>query len=494
MVLRRLGRCSPPWPAPNLWNIVLSRPLEKRTGGPSAQITDCVPGTVTSLRAKHSRLLFRENNSTSKARLSTMRRRITNMCTSSVAGWTLSLSACGTPASAFFSVAVLVRMAASTSTQGSDLSDLIPLLPLFQATYPVDLPNTLGAYLICTFLACMLFGLTMHQSYRYFRLYPNDIPLLKVTVLIVLCLDLIHTVCSIHLVYFYLVSNYFHPQRLRGDGIWSIKLLFGEMGCMMFVTHSFFARRMFLLSRKLVPAILIVFLIFGELALCLAAAVEWFTHPKMITVETYTWLVWPTLCIAVIVDIVITTTLTYYLRKSRTGFKRTDSLVDVLMIYTINTGLSTRFDGQLWRHSLLLTFYLCSMLTTVALICAITMKNNTVYSAILIVATRMYANSMLAVLNSRNSILDKGLLGGPFGTLTFGMDVMHRSTRQAESGRGLQSIQFKHSESPLHASHGSEVNDVLDIQGKTAMLLSSKRNDSDLQTPQTGSIVHDQDE
>ena len=33
--------------------------------------------------------------------------------------------------------------------------------------------------------------------------------------------------------------------------------------------------------------------------------------------------------------------LMYYLHKNKTGFKRTDSTVDVLMVYGVNTGLST---------------------------------------------------------------------------------------------------------------------------------------------------------
>lgn len=70
-------------------------------------------------------------------------------------------------------------------------------------------------------------------------------------------------------------------------------------------------------------------------------------------------MIWVVLLAAVLVDIVATSILTYYLRKSRTGFKRsvaisglrlhilmakaftcrTDSIVDVLMVYAINTGM-----------------------------------------------------------------------------------------------------------------------------------------------------------
>ena len=41
------------------------------------------------------------------------------------------------------------------------------------------------------------------------------------------------------------------------------------------------------------------------------------------------------------VDVLATGMLMYYLHKNKTGFKRTDSTVDVLMVYGVNTGLST---------------------------------------------------------------------------------------------------------------------------------------------------------
>ena len=50
---------------------------------------------------------------------------------------------------------------------------------------------------------------------------------------------------------------------------------------------------------------------------------------------------WSILSIAVLVDVLSTAILMYYLSKNKTGFKRTDSTVDILMVYGVNTGLST---------------------------------------------------------------------------------------------------------------------------------------------------------
>ncbi|KAI0759573.1 hypothetical protein BD413DRAFT_271539 [Trametes elegans] len=50
---------------------------------------------------------------------------------------------------------------------------------------PIQLPSlgdTYGALFIGMCFCILLYGLTLHQTYRYFRLYPKDRPLLKILV------------------------------------------------------------------------------------------------------------------------------------------------------------------------------------------------------------------------------------------------------------------------------------------------------------------------
>ncbi|TBU51389.1 hypothetical protein BD310DRAFT_769544, partial [Dichomitus squalens] len=58
-----------------------------------------------------------------------------------------------------------------------DLSGLPALLLKVPA-----LDNTYGAVLIGTFVALVLYGLQLHQSYRYFRMYHGDSAILKTLV------------------------------------------------------------------------------------------------------------------------------------------------------------------------------------------------------------------------------------------------------------------------------------------------------------------------
>ncbi|KAI0763291.1 hypothetical protein BD413DRAFT_210719 [Trametes elegans] len=306
----------------------------------------------------------------------------------------------------------------------TDPAQVEEALALLAAAVRAQLPplqNTFGAYLICTCLGCMLFGLTTHQTYRYYRLYPTDGWGLKTLVGLLLMLDVLHTITSVHVCYYYLVTNYFNPESMA-IGVWSIRMGIVETGLVILVSHCFYARRLYLLGNgHFFPVSIIALLLLAEIGFSLAATIESFVQVTFEKFFPLQWLIWAVLAAALLIDIVATSILTYYLRKSRTGFKRTDSMVDVLMVYAINTGLST------------------SLLTFAALICAIVAPHTLIWAALTVVGTKMYANSLLAVLNSRRSLIDKGLEG--FETGSFGMKVIDpravdRASHALEFGPG----------------------------------------------------------
>ncbi|KAH9902427.1 hypothetical protein C8Q73DRAFT_3044 [Cubamyces lactineus] len=289
-------------------------------------------------------------------------------------------------------------------TDPAEVQEVLNLLLAGVRSQLPPLQNTFGAYLVCTFLGCMLFGLTTHQTYRYYRLYPTDGIGLKALVGLLLCLDILHTITSCHVCYYYLVNNYFNPESMA-IGVWSIRLGITETGLVILVSHCFYARRLFLLGNgHFFPVSIIAVLLITEIGFCIAATAESFIQGSFESFFKYQWMIWAVLSVAVLVDLVATSILTYYLRRSRTGFKKTDSMVDILMVYAINTGLST------------------SVLTFASLICAIVSPHDLVWAAITVVSTKMYANSLLAVLNSRRSLIDKGLEG--FETGSFGLKVV----------------------------------------------------------------------
>ncbi|KAI0349195.1 hypothetical protein OH77DRAFT_1525853 [Trametes cingulata] len=87
------------------------------------------------------------------------------------------------------------------------------------------LDNTFGALLLGTFCGLILFGITLHQGYRYVRFpaYDKDSIIIKGTVATVLILETLHSALALHVCYFYLVKQYFDPLALL-KGTWYVGL------------------------------------------------------------------------------------------------------------------------------------------------------------------------------------------------------------------------------------------------------------------------------
>ncbi|OJT13897.1 hypothetical protein TRAPUB_9566 [Trametes pubescens] len=154
-----------------------------------------------------------------------------------------------------------MSLAPNTTAMSATSADPLPVLLAVPA-----LDNTFGAVLIGTCIGLIFYGLTAHQTYRYFRLYPNDVSILKVLVTVLMSLETFHTTLCVHMCYYYLTTNYFNPVSLL-SGVWSLRLIPVVTGTVIFVCHSFYACRVYLfggLYRPLVPAVIL--LMFGELS------------------------------------------------------------------------------------------------------------------------------------------------------------------------------------------------------------------------------------
>ncbi|KAI0325099.1 hypothetical protein GY45DRAFT_1375029 [Cubamyces sp. BRFM 1775] len=280
------------------------------------------------------------------------------------------------------------------------------------------LDNTFGAVLLGTCFGLILYGLTSHQTYRYFRLYPNDVPIIKALVIVLMSLETFHTALCIHMCYYYLTTNYFNPLALL-SGVWSLRLLPVVTGTVIFVCHGFYARRVYLIGGLYRPLVVVIAgFMLGELAFVIAATTESFVQATFAAWERYTWLISAGFGCAVGADLVLTTSLILVLHRSRTGFKSTDSMIDILIIYTINTGLLT------------------GIFSLLSLIFAVVEPSNLIYVALNMVSTRSYANSVLAVLNSRRSLVERRFAQLDAGT--FGMSALDSDTKRPGGSDAFQ--------------------------------------------------------
>ncbi|KAI0636240.1 hypothetical protein C8Q77DRAFT_1155943 [Trametes polyzona] len=274
-------------------------------------------------------------------------------------------------------------MATSPNGTPPSLNDPLGALPKIPA-----LDNSYGAMLLGTSFGLMLYGLTIHQSYRYFRLYPRDLKLFKVFVLLILTMETVHTVIWMIACYHFLVTDYFNPAGLL-TGHWTVQVNVAITGASNLLCQTFYARRVFLLGPK---SRWVVGLAGLSMVACLGfdigATVEAF-RLSLTDFPRFSWLVSGAYGCAVATDVLLTGALIRVLLRSRTGFKRTDSTLDMLIVYSINTGLLTR---QAYVTGLLVFVF------------ALILPGNYIYAGISIVNAKLYANSVLAVLNSRRSL------------------------------------------------------------------------------------------
>ncbi|KAI1784893.1 hypothetical protein LXA43DRAFT_1100915 [Ganoderma leucocontextum] len=272
------------------------------------------------------------------------------------------------------------------------------------------LDNTFGAILIGTFLGLMLYGLSLHQTYRYFRQYPRDTLLLKATIVCLVILDAVHSIACMHASYFYLVTNYFNPLALL-SGVWSVQLLAPLTGLTVLVAQSFYARRVYLLGSGYVFVVIpVVLFMLGTLGFTVASSLEIYVQKTFVEFEHFTWLMSAAFGCSLATDIVLAAALIIFLTHSRTAFKRTNSALSVLIVYTVNTGLLT------------------SALSLVSLTFGVSQPGNMIYIASNMLATKSYINAVLAVVNSRRSITESARETGGFGT--FGLSANQKLSQR----------------------------------------------------------------
>ncbi|KAI0709741.1 hypothetical protein C8Q76DRAFT_798538 [Earliella scabrosa] len=252
-----------------------------------------------------------------------------------------------------------------------------------------SLDNSFGAVLLGTYFGIMLYGLTLHQVYRYTRLFPRDNWFIKGVVYSVLAFETWHTVLCMHIGYWYLATNYFAPDAL-GKGVWSIDLIPISASFVIMSSQLFFVRRVYMFGPKFKWVVFIAgFLFIVEFAFLAAASVEAFIQGTFVKYAHVTWLISVGFGTASVADIVLTTALIITLRASRTGFRRSDGVIEILILYAVTTGLLTTIFN-------VLTFLFAAI-----------MPDNLIYIAFDIVASKMYATSLLAALNSRASLSEK---------------------------------------------------------------------------------------
>jgi len=246
--------------------------------------------------------------------------------------------------------------------------------------------NTLGAMLIGVLVSTTLFGLTTLQTYLYYCNYTKDRAAFKWLVASVWLLDFIHTVFISHTTYYFLVQQYGNPASLLA-GEWSLIMEIVVTIGVTLLVQGFFAHRVYRLTHNNVwLSGTIVLLSLSHAATGIAAAIRLFQIHVFSRLPEVLGIMSATLILMAANDLFITAVLCLYLRKAQSSFTETQSAIQMLMVYTIETGLLT------------------SVFVTIDAVCILVMPHNWVFIGITFCISKLYANSLLTILNSRQSL------------------------------------------------------------------------------------------
>ncbi|RPD69278.1 hypothetical protein L226DRAFT_597082 [Lentinus tigrinus ALCF2SS1-7] len=285
-----------------------------------------------------------------------------------------------------------------------------------------SLDNTYGAFLLGTFFGILLYGYSLHQLSAYFRRFPSDTTLIRISVTLTHAriLETAFTALTIHTSYFYLVTNFHDFVRLN-RGVWSFS------AAIMFTSQLFFARRVSLMGRRYMFVAATAMLFFtAEVGMYAIPTSGDVTDHTLSPVSVYQGFVlipfsfWEFTDVNVVIaalfgsavggDTLLTTSLIVELQRTRLSeARRKESRWDTALIYVLNTGL------------------LHDALNIITFILDVREAFFSTASQELLMSGLVYSNTLLAVLNSRQLPATIEVVGGGFG-----INSIERARRHAK--------------------------------------------------------------
>ncbi|KAJ3505852.1 hypothetical protein NMY22_g17435 [Coprinellus aureogranulatus] len=190
-----------------------------------------------------------------------------------------------------------------------------------------SLKTSFGATLLGTFFSATLYGLTIYQTYRYYRTYTIDRWSLKA---------LVFALC-----YTFLVNHFGDAEALLVSN-WSFRLSILVVAGPPLLSNSFYISRLWIIGmRNFVFLAVISALMLTRFSFQMALTVMANKYHVISEFRNYYWMVQAYCGASLAADVLLAVFFCWTLHKRRTGYARTDSKIDLLMIYSINTGSLT---------------------------------------------------------------------------------------------------------------------------------------------------------
>jgi len=316
-----------------------------------------------------------------------------------------------------------------------------PLPPPPTMASAIDIPKTFGALLIGGLFSALLSGFVIVQVIVYFKLYPSDLTRLKVLVLAVWFLDTCHSICIWLSLWSYFIDHFGNAPQINVIH-WSLALSVLFPALLTLLVHMFFAHRIFMLSKRnyFLTAPIVILAILRLASACTTTSFMLHLHTFSRFKQDVRFIFTTGLALSTTIDVIITASLFVLLQTSRTGAATLDAVIDALIRYTFETSSLT-----------------CAG-TIASMLCWCIIPNNLIFFGLHFGIGKLYANSLLVTLNTRETVRrarSQGS-GGEHG-LQKGLRIPseHRRPRPRDSGSG-ESLTFPGSITITDSEKGRE--------------------------------------
>jgi hypothetical protein len=246
---------------------------------------------------------------------------------------------------------------------------------------------TLGANEIGTLISSVFLGITTVQMYIYYKNDFRDPLWIRLLVSLIWVLETTHTVFIWIYLYSLTVTNYGNPAALVTSP-WTLSMSSVFDGLIGGAVQAYFAHRIYILSGHLLLPIISWLGSALQVALTLSIAIIGSRMTLREFASRFEWIVTTSLVAIMVVDILNTGGLCYFLfvERSKNRVKRTRLAVDKLILWTIETGLVT------------------SVAAVVMLILFLGKPGTALWISITLFYAKLYSNCLLASLNGRISL------------------------------------------------------------------------------------------
>ncbi|KAE9393125.1 hypothetical protein BT96DRAFT_979078 [Gymnopus androsaceus JB14] len=316
------------------------------------------------------------------------------------------------------------------------MSGLTPLDP----NLATKLTESLNGLYAGSYLAGVFYGLTTHQTFVYFRRSGNDPLSTRLLVLVLWILDTLHAVLAAVALRKLTEESIVNPLSILINKVpWTLTFSLFMMCLSDSGVRGFYCYRIWRLSNKnwiltAIPVFPVICALVAGLYCTSKTVSESGLQALNLIGELDATLI--SICVA---DSILAGFLCVLLWNSRSGIKRTNSVISTLILYTVTTGLLT------------------SVVAIATLIIMLTMKETFAYAGAFYMLSKLYFSSLLATLNRREKIRTQ--MNGTSGMVSIPLQTGNIRGLKG-IGSGLVFRSFKSNEDASTARSGmSQQND-----------------------------------